>query len=135
MWHHEAYRLPLHDVQDTLGLDPDRGTHALWALFAAGGRNRVALHQATRITYEDLGRVHDAAYLETLMRPNSLAQVFGLHRAHFPVDPVVTTLRLACGGTAQAAAFALAHRCTTANLLGGFHHAFPDRGRRSLCGQ
>ncbi|MGC3996681.1 MAG: hypothetical protein QM767_03780 [Anaeromyxobacter sp.] len=42
-----------------------------------------------------------------------------------PVDEVMTTARLACGGTLAAAREALRTRGPAINLLGGFHHAGP----------
>lgn len=132
VWYHEAYRLPIHDVHEAVGIEPRRADLALWAMLGSGNRQRLQVHEATRIAYGDLGLVHTEAYLESLTRPASLAAVFGLHRSRFPVDPVLTTIRLACGGTLAAARYALDEGGPTLNLLGGFHHAFPDRGA-GLC--
>ncbi|HSN13517.1 MAG TPA: histone deacetylase, partial [Anaeromyxobacteraceae bacterium] len=42
-----------------------------------------------------------------------------------PVDEVLTSVRLACGGTLGAARETLRTRVPAVNLLGGFHHAAP----------
>src|SRR4030095_9273029 len=43
-------------------------------------------------------------------------------------EEALATVRLAVGGTVDAAREALRHKCATLNLLGGFHHAAPSHG-------
>lgn len=128
VWYHEAYRLPLHDGRETLGIEPRRADLALWALHATPRRSRLAVHEATRASYAQLARVHTPAHLEALTQAHSLARIFGLDREDFPVDAVLATIRLATGGTIAATRWVVGHGGAAVNLLGGFHHAFPDRG-------
>jgi len=86
----------------------------------------------SRIAYRDLARVHDPDYLRTLGQPETLAPIFGADAWDMPVDEVMNTIRLGCGGTLGAARTALRTSGPTLNLLGGFHHAYRDRGA-GLC--
>ncbi len=128
VWYHPLYRFPIHDLRETTGIEPRRADFALWSLIGAHNRHRIDVHEPTRAPYELMSRVHTPAYLESLTRPRTLSAVFGLDRDRFPVDAVLDTLRLAVGGTLEAARHALDHGGPTLNLLGGFHHAMPDRG-------
>ncbi|MCB9682334.1 MAG: histone deacetylase [Alphaproteobacteria bacterium] len=132
VWYHEGYRLPVHDIREAVGIEPRRADLALWGLLGAGNRHLLDVHESTRATYGELGLVHTAAYLESLTQPLSLSAVFGLHRRQFPVDAVLSTVRLAVGGTIAATRYVLAEGGPALNLLGGFHHAFPDKGA-GLC--
>ena len=70
--------------------------------------------------------MHDAELLESLGRPETLARVFAVDPSDVPVDEVMTTVRLACGGDARRPrARRSAPRAPALNLLGGFHHAAP----------
>jgi acetoin utilization deacetylase AcuC-like enzyme len=88
-------------------------------------------------SWEDLGRVHDAEYLDKTragtFRPSELAQL------ELPWSPEIADgFRLMAGGTILAARLAVADGSGTvqdrprlraaANLGGGFHHAFPSHG-------
>lgn len=132
VWHHPAYRLPIHDVREAVGIEPRRADLALWAMHATRNRRRVVVHEATRASWSQLACVHTSAHLEALTRPLSLSQMFGLHRDDFPVDAVLATVRLATGATVAAARHVVRERGPAVNLLGGFHHAAPDRGA-GLC--
>lgn len=128
VWTHSDYRFPIPDIA-AMGIEPRRSDLALWALLGAGNRRALAVHEADRIAYGHLALVHTPAWLEALTQPDRLATVYGLPPTQgFPVDAVLNTVRRACGGTLAAARHALAHGGPTLNLLGGFHHAFPDRG-------
>ena len=77
-------------------------------------------------TPEALGRVHDAGYLGRV-RSGTLARE-DVRRIGFPWSPeLVERSRRSVGGTVAAAAAALDDG-VAANLAGGTHHAFPDRG-------
>lgn len=129
VWHHADYRLPVADLANVSGIEPRRADLALWGLLGSGNRRHLAVHEPERIAYGHLGLVHTPRWLEALTRPDTLAGVFSLPGAEtFPVDAVMHTIRLACGGTLAAARHALEHGGATLNLLGGFHHAFPDKG-------
>jgi acetoin utilization deacetylase AcuC-like enzyme len=132
IFHDPAYRLPLTTASARLGLEPRRADFALWFLES---RKRLVAGQVRtppRIGYDALARVHSPAWLETLGAPEVLGDVFGIEPWDVPVDGLMTTVRLACGGTLAAARLAVREGGPVANLLGGFHHAYPDRGA-GLC--
>jgi acetoin utilization deacetylase AcuC-like enzyme len=125
VWHHPSYRLPAAGLEGRHELEPRRADHAAWALRLAGvSEPRVP----PRIGYHDLARVHSEAYLESLQDPATLARILAVDEHELVAGEVMTTMRLACGGTLAAAREALAGRGPALNLLGGFHHASPARG-------
>jgi acetoin utilization deacetylase AcuC-like enzyme len=69
--------------------------------------------------------VHSPDLLDSLGRPETLAGIFSVDPSDVPVDEVMTTVRLACGGTLGAARESIRTRAPALNLLGGFHHAAP----------
>lgn len=132
VWHHPAYRLPLPALETNRSLDPRRADSVAFYLLHTRTVPRRLFRQPTPISYVDLGRVHSQALLESLSEPATLARIFALDALEVSVDEVMHSVRLACGGTLAAAREALDRRGPTVNLLGGFHHAAPDRAS-SLC--
>lgn len=95
----------------------------------------VARVEPDLISVEDLELVHTKRYLETLKDSEVWKQIFELRHKEFfaspknlPLSDLFDDIRLKCGGTLLAAELALQHKLA-ANLGGGYHHAFPDRGR------
>lgn len=125
VWYDARYRLPISGIEAGLGLEPRRADFAAWWLREAGVAPERAFRRPHRISWENLARVHTAALLESLARPEVLAAVFGADPSDVPVDEVLTTVRLACGGTLAGARESLRTRAPALNLLGGFHHAAP----------
>jgi acetoin utilization deacetylase AcuC-like enzyme len=125
VWYDPLYRLPLTGIEATLGIEPRRADFAAWWLRECGAVTRRAFRRPHRISYENLARVHTPELLESLGRPAELARVFSADPSDVPVDEVMTTVRLACGGTLAAARVTLRSRAPALNLLGGFHHAAP----------
>ncbi len=81
---------------------------------------------------DDLLRVHTPAYLEQI-RSGSLDSVAALKLGLPAGESLLLRSRLETGGTLLAAEAALADGLA-ANLAGGTHHAFADRGRgRGYC--
>jgi acetoin utilization deacetylase AcuC-like enzyme len=111
-----------------VGIELRRADLVLWFLLAQRALHPRAVRRPERVAWTDMARVHTRAYLESLTRAETLARVFALDPAEVPVDSLLATVRLACGGTLAAAREALAQRGPALNLLGGFHHAFPDHG-------
>ncbi|MCK6572848.1 histone deacetylase [Myxococcota bacterium] len=132
IFHDPAYRLPLTTASARLGLEPRRADFALWFLESRKRLTPGQVRTPPRIGYDALARVHSPAWLETLGAPEVLGDVFGIEPWDVPVDGLMTTVRLACGGTLAAARLAVREGGPVANLLGGFHHAYPDRGA-GLC--
>jgi acetoin utilization deacetylase AcuC-like enzyme len=127
VWYDEAYRLPL-SHEPRAGIELRRADLVAWHLAQRRLLGAVALRRPERVAYRELVRVHTAAYLQSLSRAETLARIFAIDPAETPVDALMATVRLACGGTLAAARAALGRRGPALNLLGGFHHAFPDHG-------
>jgi hypothetical protein len=126
VWYDPRYRLPLSGLEVGAGIEPRRADFVIWWLRETGAVPASAVHAPRRITYDDLARVHTPELLESLGRPEAIAHIFAVDPSDVPVDEVMTTVRLACGGTVAAARTALDRRIPTLNLLGGFHHAAPN---------
>jgi acetoin utilization deacetylase AcuC-like enzyme len=125
VWYDPRYRLPLSSLEGTVGMEPRRADFAAWWLRECGAAPKRAFRKPHRISYENLARVHTPELLESLGRPEELARIFGVDPSDVPVDEVMTTVRLACGGTLGAARETLRTGAPALNLLGGFHHASP----------
>lgn len=123
VWYDPAYRLPLSGLDGPIGMEPRRADFVAWYLIDKQVITAQAIRTPRPIAYGDLGRVHDASWLESLSIPTTLARIFASTAEEIQVDPVLLTVRLACGGTLAAAKWALQERNAALNLLGGFHHA------------
>ncbi|MBI5367086.1 MAG: histone deacetylase [Planctomycetes bacterium] len=128
VFHHSAYRLPLPSLEGQGGIEPRRADFAAWYLMEQQVVATGFLIAPPSVSYAQLGRVHPHDYLESLTRPETLARIFAVDPTDLPVDETLNTVRLACGGTLQAARGALRFRRPMLNLLGGFHHAGPASG-------
>jgi acetoin utilization deacetylase AcuC-like enzyme len=128
VYYDSAYRLPITALESQIGIEPRRADFVAWYLLRTRALRRSDLVAPPRATYEDLARVHSSSYLESLTRRETLALIFSTDPTDIPVDEVLGTLRLACGATLAAARAALERRLPAINLIGGFHHAAPDRG-------
>ena len=132
IWYDVEYRLPLTAFGKRTGLEPRRADLVVWYLLEWKWIARANLRTPARARYEELARVHSEEYLESLSEREPLARVFGVDPWDVPVDEVMRTVRLGCGGTIAATRDALARRGPTVNLMGGFHHAGPSHGA-GLC--
>lgn len=96
------------------------------AVLAEGVVAPAALHDPARAPLADVQRVHDAAYVDRLLRgtmPAAEQRVLG-----FPwSEGLVERSFRAAGGTLEAAHHAL-HAGIAMNLAGGTHHAFASHG-------
>lgn len=128
VWYDPAYRLPLSGLDGPVGMEPRRADFVAWYLIDKQVISAQAIRTPTPIAYADLGRVHDASWLESLATPTTLARIFASTAEEIQVDPLLLTVRLACGGTLAAAKWALQERNAALNLLGGFHHAGRNSG-------
>jgi acetoin utilization deacetylase AcuC-like enzyme len=121
IWYHPRYRLPLPSLGPRLGIEPRRADLVAWFLERSGASE--GLREPIEVAYADLVRVHDAEYLSELTTPDGLAAALGMVQSEAPVEEVLRTYRLACGGTLAATRHALRTRSAALNLLGGFHRA------------
>ena len=125
VWYDARYRLPLTSLEGSVGMEPRRADFAAWWLRDCGAVPADAFRAPHRISYENLARVHTPELLDSLGRAEELARIFGVDPSDVPVDEVMTTVRLGCGGTLGATRESLRTRAPALNLLGGFHHASP----------
>jgi acetoin utilization deacetylase AcuC-like enzyme len=128
LFYDEAYRPPLTELESSAGVEPRAVDFIAWYLLEARVLRPEHFHRPRPVSYAELSRVHGAAYLESLGRPETLARIFGVDPSDVPVDALLHTQRLICGGTLGAARLALSRRGPAANLAGGLHHAMPDKG-------
>jgi acetoin utilization deacetylase AcuC-like enzyme len=128
IFYDETYRLPFAGLELSTGIEPRRVDFTTWYLLETGVVRPEDVHRPRPVSYAQLARVHDAAYLESLGRVETLARIYGVDPSDVAVDTLLGTVRQVCGGTLEAARMALAHRRAVANLAGGFHHAAPAHG-------
>ncbi len=118
-----AYRLPLAGLESQAGMEPRRADFVAFFLLDRRVLPADALRTPHPASWADFARVHDEAWLDGLTRPETLARIFASSPAEVPVDELLRSLRLACGGTLDATRRALKTGGPQMNLLGGFHHA------------
>jgi acetoin utilization deacetylase AcuC-like enzyme len=123
VFHDATYWYPVSGLQQPTGVDPRRADLALWYLVEKRILAAEDVIAPAPVAYSDLARVHEAAYLESLLRPEVLARIFAVDASDIPVDELMRTLRVACGGTVEAARRVLRDGGAALNTLGGFHHA------------
>lgn len=127
LWHHRAFRVPF-AAHGSPMLDPRRGDDAVtWAL-DEGVVHRDQVFVAPEVSYADIARVHPAAYLETLDRPEVLARILAVPEALVPVDGVLEFWRRGCGAVLEGARRSLRTLEPSVCTAGGFHHAEPAKG-------
>ena len=131
VWYAPEYRLPLSALEARTGFEPRRADHALWFLLERRAIGRGNLRTPRRADYHELARVHTPELLDSLGQAATLAGIWSVDPSDVPVDETMNTVRLACGGTIEAAREMLSHDNPRTvgrralNLLGGFHHAGP----------
>lgn len=135
--HDDRYALP-----DGALFDRARAHKILAHLGAQGWLGRRSVERPAPLDMEDLFRVHDAAYLESLDDPRVLASIFGEQVRATDAPRCLVAEQWATAGTIRAMDLAIRAIARTkrggdmpkegrvfANLGGGFHHAHPDRGK------
>src|SRR5579859_6724628 len=127
-WYSPDYRLPIGSVEGHLGIEPRRADLACWWLVDTRILLPDEVRRPRRARWDELLLVHHPEYLESLSRPEMLARIFAVDPSEIPVEEALRTVRLAVGGTIEAAQQALLTHAPALNLLGGFHHAAPERG-------
>lgn len=112
----------------------DRGQCVLNAVEKDLGR-KITYSNPRLITKEEILLVHTQEYLESLNNPDTWLSIFEFKNEEYnplsakhPLTELLDDIRLKCGGTLAACELALKHGLA-ANLGGGYHHAFPNRGR------
>src|SRR5438874_2482789 len=128
VWYDPRYRLPMPSLEARTGADPRRADFVAWFLAESGAVPASRMRRPARISYEDLARVHAPELLDSLDRPETLARIYSVDPGDVRPGEVMTSIRLACGATLQAARSCLRPRprrvaTRELNLSGGFHHA------------
>ena len=128
VWYHPTFRLPLAGLESQLGIEPRRADDVLtWAL-DLGLIRPADVHEAPEASWASIRLVHDQAYLASLDRRETLAPILGVDVRTIPTESMLETWRRSVGATVEAAQWAVERRRPALALLGGFHHAYPDRG-------
>lgn len=112
----------------------DRGARVLNQLKEDFG-HEIPYLVPSKISIPDILLVHDEEYLESLKNPATWLSIFEFKESEYdsntaekPLNMILEDFRIKTGGTKLAATNALSHGLT-ANLGGGYHHAFPAQGR------
>lgn len=112
----------------------DRGTRVLARLREEFGA-QISAVEPQSITVRDALLVHSQPYLDSLKKPDTWAQIFELKHDEYdpatairPLNELFDDIAFKSGGTLVAAELALKNGMS-ANLGGGYHHAFPNEGR------
>jgi acetoin utilization deacetylase AcuC-like enzyme len=95
----------------------------------------LVCHAPVPLTEDDILSVHTLEYLHSLGQDQTWQEIFELKpedyrpdTARFPLHEILEDIKLKSGGTNIAIDLALTNGLA-ANLGGGYHHAFADRGR------
>jgi acetoin utilization deacetylase AcuC-like enzyme len=123
-----AYRLPLAAFEGSAGMEPRRADFVAWFLLDRHVLPLSAFQAPAPVSWSDLARVHGETWLDSVTEAETLARIFATSPSEVPVDEVLRSVRLACGGTVEAARLAIRLKGPVLNLLGGFHHAGREFG-------
>lgn len=127
VWYHPSFRLPITSLNARHGIEVRRADYAAWYLTIDGWLHPEDVRAPEPAAYADLAKVHTEALLESLAHGHGLAEVFHADASELRVDEVLHSIRRAVGGTIEGMRFGLRTGRASLNLLGGFHHAFPDK--------
>jgi len=125
VWFHTAYRLPFATPH---GLNIRRPEEVLYFFLKHKIVSLGKVRTPKPISYASLARIHTSDYLHSLSQPGALCRIFAVDSNELMEAELLQSLRLACGGTLEAAQWSLKTKWAALNLLGGFHHAAPSRG-------
>lgn len=95
--------------------------------------NKVTTYVSEPVTDEQLEKVHDQKYLQSLKKSKVISKVIEAPLLSFIPNlllqkGLVEPAKYATAGTLVAANIACDQNAVVFNLGGGFHHAFPDHG-------
>ncbi|MBZ0186279.1 MAG: histone deacetylase [Candidatus Obscuribacterales bacterium] len=132
--HAPAYDTDLSQFGIDKPLALDRGTRVLEQLAIDLGQPVETLIPS-KIPIVDILLVHNKDYFDSLRLEQTWLSIFDFKEGEYfpekavnPLPAILGDIRLKCGGTKLAAETALSHGLS-ANLGGGYHHAFPGEGR------
>lgn len=127
VWHHGAFRLPF-PSSSSHGMDPRRAESVLTWLLDRRIVRDLDVREAPEASWADLRRVHDDGWLARVDEDGTVAHLMGLPVDEVPVASIVELWRRGVGAAVEAARHLRDHGGVAATLMGGFHHAHPDRG-------
>lgn len=134
--HSPKYTTPLAEFGIDKPFALDRGTLVLQRLREEFGEDAAPTLEPEPISRADAMLVHTDAYLRTLEIDDTWFEIFELKpdeydpsRATKPLSDLWHDIAFKSGGTKLAVELALKHNTFSANLGGGYHHAFPSLGR------
>jgi acetoin utilization deacetylase AcuC-like enzyme len=127
VWYDPSFRLPIPSLGPRHGLEPRRSDFVAWVLTIERWLSVASVQSPAPVRYADLARVHTESLLTALTDGGRLAEVYHSDPHAFPTDEVMLAVRRACGATLEGARLAVAKKHRSLSLLGGFHHAFPDK--------
>ena len=110
-------------------IDPLRAEKVLTALALRRLLDASAVRAPAPASLQQLLRVHDAPYLESLSASAGLVKAFGETLTETQRERALATQRAMTGGTLAATAEALARGGVTVNVGGGLHHAHRAEAR------
>lgn len=132
--HSQSYNTNLADFGVDKPFALDRGDLVLKRLAEDAGY-AIEVQEPEAISQNDILLVHTERYLESLKNEATWLEIFEFkpheyfpEKATRPLTGLIDDIRIKCGGTLEAAETCLTTGLA-ANLGGGYHHAFPDRGR------
>jgi len=128
VYNHPTFRIPLPTSHIVPGMSARRAHDVLTWAVDLGVVGAEEVHQAAEISWVDASRVHTEAWLRSLDDARNLAAVVGVPANLISVSALIEMWRRGTGATLQAARWALQTEGRAFPLMGGFHHAAPDRG-------
>lgn len=130
LWFHPDYSGPWRNEPPPVGhIEPRRGDLVVDRLLRERLITAGDVRQPESVALEALARFHPWSYLENSTKPENLARIFGTEPGALRAEDLVRSVRLACGGTLEAAReVARGQLRVGVNLGGGFHHAEPELG-------
>lgn len=128
VWHHAAYAIPIAASEQRLGIDPRRADNTLTWLLARHLIHAGRIVEAREATWEEIGRVHEPGYVDSLDDRAVLARILGVRPEIVPTAAIMELWRRGVGGTVDALRWAIDEGGCAINLSGGYHHARPDQG-------
>lgn len=112
----------------------DRGEQVLRKLSQDIGRP-IGYIEPQPVSEKEILLVHTREYLDSLVEAQNWIDILELKKGEYrpakdsrPLPELIDDIKVKCGGTLLAAQLAL-ELGLACNLGGGYHHAFPDRGR------
>ncbi len=128
----DEYNISFYGLENLHPFDSKKYGRVFEFLAKKRGITLLQVHQPAPVTDDELLRVHTQAYLNSLRKADTAAQIAEMPLLGFVPDFLVkkcllNPMRLATGGSLRGVDLALRHGWAI-NLSGGYHHAKSDSG-------